>query len=291
MQKTGIEYLDMTLNPIAMRCTPVSEGCDNCWHILMAKRLAENFILKPEARRAYSGGPPWLNKEELAAPIKRKKPARIGVQFMGDLFHEDIPNEWIAAVFGAMAAAPQHQFFVLTKRAERAAMRFRWVASEATKGGFKTTTICGEELYKSDVNLDFRTGDIWPLPNVWLGVSVEDQKTANERIPVLLQIPAAKRWVSYEPALGHVDFDDLVSVEGGLKTYRSALYCDGDRNGATLDLVTCGAETGPGARPCNLDWLRSVRGQCASYGVPFFLKQINAAGNRALDGMIHSEMP
>ena len=130
MQKTPIEYLDMTWNPIAMRCTPLSRGCWNCWHLRMAKKFAGNTIFHSRAIMAYGGGTPWLNTKELAAPLRRKKPARIGVQLMGDLFHESISNEWIVAVFGVMAACPQHTFFVLTKRPHEMWNWYKWI--EAT---------------------------------------------------------------------------------------------------------------------------------------------------------------
>ena len=123
MQKTPIEYLDQSWNPIAMRCTPVSAGCDHCWHLRMANRLSYNRVVSENCAMAYSGYDPIIKAKELAAPLRRKKSAVIGVQFMGDLFHESITNEQIAAVYGVMAACPQHTFVILTKRARRMA---RW---------------------------------------------------------------------------------------------------------------------------------------------------------------------
>ena len=260
MQRTKIEYLTHTWNPIAMRCTPVSDGCKNCWHLRMAKRLAVIFdnysdmshadwYTDAEKAIAYQGGDPYLNTKELSAPLRLRNPARIGVEFMGDLFHESITNEQIAAAFGVMAACPQHTFMILTKRFAR---MVKWTSTNAVPA------------------------------NVWLGVSVEDQATADKRIPWLLKTPAAKRFVSIEPMLGPVDLNKRECL---IDKTRFKLTI-----GNYLDWVIAGAETGPGARPCDPDWLRSIRDQCAAAGVPFFLKQINARGDRELDGRMHEEI-
>ena len=254
MQKTPIEYLDMTWNPIAMRCTPVSAGCKNCWHLRMAKRFSGMDSFFKDVQAAYSGGTPVLLQKELAAPLRRKKPAVIGVQFMGDLFHESILNRQIAAVYGVMAASPHHTFCVLTKRVERAGEWFKHIWGHR--------------------------GQNWPLPNVILMTSAENQPTLDERVPRLLQIPAATRGVSLEPLLGEVH-PELIEIDK--ETLLDSLV-DG------LDWVICGAETGPGARPMELDWARSVRDQCKTESVPFFFKQ-SSVGNRQLDGRRHEEVP
>jgi protein gp37 len=292
MQQTTIEYLTHTWNPIAMRCTPVSRGCDHCWHLRMAKRLSGIFKGKQEflsadtnylRKIAYSGGSPWLNKNELlSAPLRRKKPSVIGVQFMGDLFHNSIPKLSIAAVFGVMAATSQHRYIILTKRPMDARDWFRWADSNVYSGSdrclsFAQSTL-GTELIPIHLGLDGRCPPEkrrpvkWPLENVWLGVSVEDQPTADERIAQLLQIPAAHRLVSYEPALGPLDFS-------GINGWEMAMDLP-----PKIDWIIAGAETGPGARPCNPDWLRSVRDQCQAASIPFFLKQVDAEGTRELDG-------
>jgi len=281
MQKTKIEYLTHTWNPIAMRCARVSAGCANCWHLRMAHRLSCNSSFSNDVRMAYLGWPPILKTAELSAPLKLRKPARIGVNFMGDLFHESVTNEQIAAVFGVMAACPQHTFFVLTKR-ERMVEWFDAILPSLLP------TICTK--YISDAP-PFSV--YWPLPNVILGVSVEDQASADERIPWLLKTSAAKRFVSCEPLLGPIDIGEtrayikphIVDAFGDCKNW--CPRC-GDDPIPRLDWVVSGSETGPGARPCNPDWLRSIRYQCAVAGTPFFLKQV-APGVRELDGRLHED--
>ena len=266
MNKTKIEYLDYTWNPLAMRCSPVSEGCLNCWHLAMAKRLAKNPMISAEERGAYLEaegwkGSPQLRNKELEAPFHLKKPARIGVQFMGDLFHESVSSRFINSVIGIMTAEEtgHHMFFILTKRPQK------------MRDYFKNFTKCGVILSEF-------------IEGVYLGVSVEDQKTADERIPILLQIPAAKRFVSVEPMLGQVllsqDWQDYLegwetqAEHGRHDEYGNCVDCPIPVQVQTekLDWVICGGETGPGARPIHPDWIRSLRDQCQASGVPFFFK-------------------
>ena len=279
MQRTKIEYLTHTYNPLAMRCTPVSAGCDHCWHLRMANRLGSNPVLSEEDRNGYNLGIPWLRDKELVAPLKLRKPARIGVQFMGDLFHESVTNEQIAAVFGVMAAAHQHTFCVLTKRHER---MLEWFGLIPREHRWSTFSRMFRGLVPGGIPMLIGQMFQWPLPNVWLGVSVEDQATADERIPWLLKIPAAKRFVSCEPLLGPVDLNKRECL---IDKSRFKLTL-----GNYLDLVIVGAETGPGKRPAELDWFRSLRDQCAAANVPFFFKR-DSNGSRELDGRIHEEMP
>ena len=119
MNRTGIEYLDWSWNPVAMRCTPVSDGCKNCWHLAMARRHAANPTLRREVREARAGGKPWLDVKELEAPLHLRKPARIGLEFMGDLFHQSVTTAMRDRVFDVMWRSPQHTFVVLTKRPAR----------------------------------------------------------------------------------------------------------------------------------------------------------------------------
>ena len=297
MQPTPIEYLDQTWNPIAMRCTPVSAGCDNCWHLRTARRLAKNPGINPKAQWAYSYGIPWLNTKELAALLRRKKPAIIGVEFMGDLFHESIPYEWIASVYGVMAACPQHTFVILTKRPKRRWEWCQWFDAQSP------IDACAEEAARLIPWLDDEAyhngmgGISYPLTNVIEGVSVENQPTADERLIWLLKTPAAKRVLSYEPALGPIQFRIDAEMAGdpewvfinaltGKHTDMGRPCCDVPH----LDGVICGAETGPGARPMDLDWARSTRDQCQAAGVKFFFKR-DSQGNRELDGRRHEEVP
>ncbi len=171
---------------------------------------------------------------------------------MSDLFHEKTPQPWQIAIFEVMAQCPQHAFQILTKR-----------PAEMLKFMEMTNLRVPEEIARGI--------HVWPLPNVWLGVSVEDQKTADERIPLLLQTPAAVRWVSYEPALGPVDFTYGLSQCHNFTPYKgdygAALVTRG------IDWMVAGGESGPGARPSHPYWFRTVRDQCLRAVVPFFFKQ------------------
>lgn len=226
-----------------------------------------------------------LHPNRLEQPLRWQKPRRIFVNSLSDLFHEDVPDEFIAAVFGVMAACPSHTFQILTKRPERMRKWFGWVES---KRGDLTVSLVKQggawpkvdEYSAESVLCAYCARDVleplsrikwapWPVPNVWLGVSIENQETADERIPLLLQTPAAIRFISYEPALGPV-----VMPEEWLMPAFSA---DDDRyhhpGGRGLDWVIAGGESGPGARPMHPDWVRSIRDQCQAAGVPFFFKQ------------------
>lgn len=244
MQKTSIDYLTHTWNPLAMRCTPVSEGCAHCWHLRMADRLGANPKIGNAEAESYAGhDTPLVRWKELKKPITAKTPGIIGVQFMGDLFHLGVDFGMVHEVFDIMWQSPHHTFLVLTKRPER---MFEFMTQK---------------------NIQNMYGNEWPLKNVWVGVTAENQARADERIPILLQIPAAKRWVSIEPMLGPVD----------LRAYlHRGLLADPSEIGKfynPLDWIVLGGETGPGARPMHPDWARSVRDQCQAAGVPIFFKQ------------------
>lgn len=264
MNRTNIEYLTHSWNPIAMRCTPVSSGCKNCWHLRLADMLSRNPLIDGSVWAAYAGGIPiLLNDKELYVPIHLRKPARIGVQFMGDLFCEDVPFDFVKPVFQSAANSKCHTYLFLTKRQDRMLEFVRW---------FKDHAYRGEEGY---IPLS-RLPDNW-----WLGVSVEDQKTADERIPILLQIPATHRWVSYEPALGPVDFSEWF----GLYEYDEGKYAlkVGSRWKSSPDWIVCGPETGPGARPMDIEWARNVVNQCQAAGVPVFVKALTINGKVSKD--------
>jgi len=185
MQTTRIEYLTHTWNPIVMRCTPVSSGCEHCWHLKMTGRFAHNPVLSADKRATYAGRRnPWLDETELHAPLQRLKPAVIGVQFMGDLFHEKVEESIIEDVFSVMGRCPMHTFVVLTKRDKRM-----------------------QEFVHQRRGVFFKG---MAFPNIIMGVSVEDQETANKRIASLLQTPAACRVVSLEPCLSSVDLQKYI---------------------------------------------------------------------------------
>ena len=223
MNKTKIEYADFSWNPIKMLCTPVSAGCVNCWHRRFANRHVANPIFGTRARAA----------EEIYAPMRRRQPSKITVQFMGDLFHELVTDKQICDVWHVIQTTRKNTFFLLTKRPER--------------------------MY--DMLKDLPGG----LPHIWLGVSVENQEAADERIPLLLQTPAAHRWVSIEPMLGPINITRKEAKPWG-PDGASCWWT------AKLDWVVCGAETGPHKRPCKAEWIDSLRSQCASAGVKFFGK-------------------
>jgi protein gp37 len=242
---------------------------------------------RPFARGAIIDGrmvEPWNagDSRRLSEPLRWRKPRRVFVNSMSDLFHEDVPDDYIAAVFGVMAAAPQHTFQVLTKRAERLPRWFEWL--DAQNAGARTEVVWQALRNEVEHHPDGDAGPLhtkfcadptgpWPLPNVWLGVSVEDQQRADERIPHLLRVPAAVRFVSYEPALGPVSFRWLRGA--GYSTAPGAVNneYDGMRK---LDWIIVGGESGLGARPCDVAWVRSVVRQCRAAGVPCFVKQLGA---------------
>jgi len=241
--------------------------------------------------------------EMLEAPLRWRKPERVFVNSMSDLFHEDVPDEFIDQVFAVMALCPQHTFQVLTKRPERmraymtAPVTGSWAGRvEPDEGAHwrvraamtEMLSTCPARALNDAVawqESHFPEGDgfmrRWPLPNVWLGVSVEDQATADERIPLLLETPAAVRWVSFEPALGLVDFTSIKHTAGPgyfgdcLQWYHKP-DAAGDQPFGALDWVVVGGESGRGARPFDVEWARSTVRQCKAAGVPVFVKQIGA---------------
>ena len=231
-------------------------------------------------------GPVWtgevrLNEAKLDEPLRWRRPRRIFVCAHGDLFHEGVPDAWIDQVFAVMALAEQHTFQVLTKRADRMRAYFEGLQREVREAG-DLPDICPIRIDNAAADLTATHGGAldeqrWPLANVWLGVSVEDQPRAEERIQELLLTPAAIRYVSAEPLLSPID---LEGIHGALWYYREEtgeprspanLWHPHGRGG--LDWVIVGGESGLGARPMHPDWARKIRDDCAEAGVPFFFKQ------------------
>lgn len=318
---SAIEWTERTWNPI-VGCSIHSAGCTNCYAMKMAGRLeamaaAQVAAQGPVPLVHYLGtttktkaGFVWTGKVNVAPdtilmePLRRKKPTTWFVNSMSDLFHESVPDEVIDRVFAVMALCPQHRFQVLTKRADRmwaycssgtVAAR---IAAEARSGRYTarhtyTRWLGGlGEVVKAQ----------WPLPNVWLGVSVEDQRAADERIPHLLATPAAVRFLSCEPLLGPVDLtcidingdaemdalnrrrwsDEVEQWRGTSDTWEDD-FDDwfGKRPDAvsgfmhaTIDWVIWGGESGPGARDFAMEWGAAIVGQCREAGVPVFGKQL-----------------
>lgn len=266
--KSKIEWTEATWNPI-LGCDKVSAGCKNCYAIRTAWRLQHNP--NPKVAKAFEGltviqggqpKPNWTGlvnfvEERLEEPLKWKKPRRIFVNSQSDLFHEGVSDDSIQKIFKVMCSAKRHTFQVLTKRPERMQeFLSRWDSMTRDFGPLWPHT--------------------WPQNHIWLGVSCENQATADERIPLLLQTPAAVRWISAEPLLGPVSLEELPSVSG-IGRYLDSLSNAGVDPGAIistkLNWVVAGGESGPGARPMQEEWARSLMQQCKAAGVPFFMKQ------------------
>lgn len=264
MGKTTIEWTDASWNPVT-GCKEVSPGCANCYAARLAATRLKNvsaykglaILRTPQLGDAMNTGelgeerkPRWtgevrLHPGRLEEPLHWRKPRKIFVCDMSDLFHEKVETTWLIAIFAVMERCPQHTFQILTKRPDR--MR-NFI--DRNPGSWEYTT---------------RAPKPKGLPNVWLGVSVENQHFAEERIPVLLDTPAAVRFISCEPLLGQIDV--LRYLE---KNHPGAFP---GQNSCVIDWVICGGESGPGARPMHPDWARSLRDQCQRARVPFFFKQ------------------
>jgi protein gp37 len=224
MAKSKIEWTEVTWNPVT-GCSKVSIGCKNCY----AETIANRFW----GDRKFTDV--VCHEDRLEQPLHWKKPRMIFVNSMSDLFHEDVPFGFIHKVFYRMKSTPQHTYQILTKRPER----------------MLAFVIDFVPLLKFE-----------PLKNVWLGVSVENQKTANERIPLLLQTPAAVKWISAEPLLEQIGIREYLT-DGGIPSM------------GKLDWVVVGGESGQNKRPFNPDWARSLRDECKMMQIPFFMKQID----------------
>jgi len=287
---TRIPWAHETLNPV-VGCTPVSEGCANCY---AAKTATRN--LHPNWAGTASGGK-WTGEVNIDLGVMGKvstwrKPRRIFVGSMSDLFHDQVPFDALVEIWRVFARFPQHTFMVLTKRPARmrATMQDLWDVTEPGPGDF-----CGEKAAVTHSHAQ-------PLPNVWLGVSAENEKRADERIPLLLETPAAIRFVSVEPQFGPVDIAPWLYVSQS-RAPQTRIRCPADagphveRVGPThhtetprLDWVICGCESGPVRRPFDIAWARSLRDQCQAVGVPFFLKQCPPGPGitgKAKGGVVH----
>ena len=336
MSKTEISWSQYTWNPVR-GCLRVSPGCGGgtpgeakggCYAETMAARIVRmggyewiegawrddpSKKANPAARRSAdrykplvrinkAGKARWtgvfaFDEEKLAEPLRRRTPTMCFVNSMSDLFGDGVSDEQIAAVFGVMAACPQHTFQILTKRAARMVEWFKWIAGEQAGalgrlfdrvGGLWTHTIDGcaaraiEAANTAGLKIPTPGRPLrWPLPNVWLGVSCEDQPRADERIPLLLKCPAAVRWVSAEPLLGPVD----------LSNYLDCGYESGGPQGwidlPSVDWVVGGGESGHDARPCALEWLVGLARQCKAAATSYFNKQLGAhvvSEERVIDG-------
>lgn len=296
---TTIEWAESTWNPIA-GCSVLSPGCTNCYAMKMAARI-ERMMAALGKPTPYAGltqpskaGPVWNGRiavasdETLTQPLRWKRPRRIFVNSMSDLFHEGVADETIDKVFAVMALCPQHTFQVLTKRAARMHRYFDFDDLDRRINGHIWSLLGTPHGRKIEHGGNWRAQ--LPLPNVWLGVSAEDQPRADERIGYLLDTPAAIRFVSLEPLLGAIDVHPHLFIYTHADNARLADESDDvianplDFNDPAttpaedictprLDWVIAGGESGKGARPMHPDWVRSLRDQCAAAKVPFFFKQ------------------
>lgn len=278
---SNIEWTDASWNCLA-GCEAISPGCAHCYAASMTRRLeamGQQDYAGLTTAKHFNGKVRCL-PHKLDVPLRWRKPRRVFVNSMSDLFHEDVPDTFIDKVFAVMAICQQHTFQVLTKRAERMAAYFSgWKSLAAPQHAARTATACGA------MQLTFgEAAEIWslmsdsPLPNVWLGVSCEDQQRADERIPRLLKTPAAVRFVSAEPLLGGINF-------GSIGEGRDAFNCLDGIGGPNLDWVIVGGESGSGARPCDVAWIRSIVSQCKAAGVECFVKQLGSRPQFLADPM------
>jgi protein gp37 len=296
---TQIEWTDATWNPIT-GCSVVSAGCKHCYAMKLAGTRLQHHPSRAGLTVETKAGPVWsgqvrFNEQWLDQPMKWKRPRRIFVCAHGDLFHESVPFDWIDRVFAVMALAPHHTFQVLTKRPAR---MLEYIAYDADIG--RAGFVEGRARQMATIPAHLTLATAWPFRNVWLGVSVEDQATADERIPLLLETPAAVRWISAEPLLGPVDLTDVdggawrglpaeewlddmddddsppamrIDALAGEKLHRFGDYVE---RCPRIDWAVAGGESGTGARPMHPDWARSLRDQCADASVPFLFKQWGA---------------
>lgn len=301
MSDTKIEWADKTWNPL-LGCERVSSGCDGCYAIQTATIRANNP--HPKVAAAFAGlterrdgrldwtGRINLLPDRLNQPLNWKKPQRIFVNSQSDLFHKDVPDEYIARVFAVMGMASQHTFQILTKRHGR--MRsllnspaFRvlvldqaYLLAVGEIPGVEVPQRVAAEYHRRREAAQRAEVDSalpgWPLPNVHLGVSVEDQKTADLRIPALLDTPAAVRWLSMEPLIGPVDLSRFLHYRPIGENFTEAPLPPSYAEACglpSLRWIVVGGETGAKSRPMDLTWARTLRDQCTAAGIPFFFKQ------------------
>lgn len=322
MQESSIQWTDVTWNCIR-GCSRVSTGCENCYAEGVAARFSGTAVRDGRivrlpyyglARHAKNGESRWTGDvrfvtEHLLDPFRRKKPSRIFVNSMSDLFHEKVSNEQIAAIFGVMAVTPRHTFQVLTKRARRMREWFEWAVNGPVIDGARIGHVAQIRCSRAAVGIgispnvagyDTVNGTSrhpWPLPNVHLGVSCETQETANERIPHLLSSPAAVRWVSAEPLISPINFNAIDATKAGWRSVNgfpepTAISAFGKWQEAPMrarlqngiDWVVVGGESGGGARPFDIQWARDIVAHCRAVGVPVFVKQLGAVVHH--DGIV-----
>jgi len=297
-----ISWTDASWNPVR-GCSVVSPGCTNCYAMKQAHRFSGAGQAYDGLTKLTKGGPVWTGKVRLVPelldwPLRWRgaqaaraegRPSRVFVNSMSDLFHDDVPDEFIAAVFGVMACS-KHVFQILTKRPERMMRWLRWMEKETDANAPELAVQLAANRLGVNLPLHPIKGTLrcypWPLRNVWLGVSCEDQARADSRVPLLLQTTAAVRFLSIEPLLGPVNIERALCScpwpNDAMQT-RHLLGCQADtrrpddqRRWAGIDWVIVGGESGPGARGCEVAWIRSVVAQCKAADTKCFVKQLGA---------------
>jgi len=311
--KTKIEWADATANPVN-GCTVISPGCTNCYAMRLAGARLRNHPSRAGLTQQSKAGPVWngtvrWNERQLMQPLKWRKPRKIFWNAHGDLFHDAVPDEWIDKVFAVCALTPQHTHMILTKRPKR--MRdYMTYSSRPDKFIFYRedgssypipdsrmrveSALCGlfAKTPARQLNLAAKLSEIagfegimqgWPLPNVWLGVSVEDQERADERIQNLLETPAAIRFISAEPLLGPLDLREIQYYPGFCVNSLTGCCDDGSMpDQQPINWVIVGAESGPGARTMANEWAQSIVDQCRETGTAVFVKQLSSGGSNAI---------
>lgn len=280
---SAIEWTDATWN-VLTGCSLESPGCIGCYAMKLAGSRLRNHPSRIGLTRPTKTGPVWtgevrFNEMWLRQPLEWKRPREIFVCAHSDLFHPKVPQHVLDQIFAVMALAGHHTFQVLTKRHERMRTYF-W---DDGVGGWKERVLAWMEALKPS---DWWNGNVLQarhelatngvLPNVWLGVSAEDQKRATQRIPYLLSTPAAHRYVSCEPLIGEINLEDVFpDLPGTMNALTGeARHLLGERRQvAKLDWVIVGGESGPRARPMHVKWARKLRDQCDRAGVMFMFKQ------------------
>lgn len=285
MADTAIEWADKVWNPTT-GCDRVTPGCDNCYALTMAGRLkgmgSAKYQTDGDPRTSGPGFGLAIHDDALSVPLLWRKPRRIFVNSMSDLFHPKVPSGFIAAVFAVMAGSPRHTYQVLTKRHGR-------MRSLLTSERFRELMVgaARKMYYEMKLPLPGDMSWVWPLSNVWLGVSAEDQQRADLRIPALLDTPAAVHFLSCEPLLGPIDLDRFLTLaprldKGWCSTANRFMdrvddckckSSHGNTYGHRIDWIIAGGESGRKARPVDQLWVRSLRDQAVTARVPFHFKQ------------------
>lgn len=284
MNETMIQWTDTTWN-FLRGCSRKSEGCGvddqgGCY----AEKAAYRFSGKGQPYeglvRLTKKGPRWTGEvrhlaSKLAEPLSIKKGVRVFVNSMSDFWHDEVSNGWIAAAFGVMACCPQHQFQILTKRPERMPDWFAWAKAQAeAEGDPSPLRFCvrmAEEVLGKSLTARIPLVELWPLPNVWLGISAESQERYDERIECLFRTPAEVRFLSCEPLLGPLSLHLTGIVPSSIRERYTPVY-------DLIDMVIVGGESGDRPRPMDLAWARALRDECQASGVAFFMKQLGSAG-------------